>query len=315
MFIFRRGLSSKEENPLTLTPSPSSKKTFSFASDGTDVTHSSVQSESLTQQAPAINEFLDLETFKTQPCPQNKPHNFKTCTFFHGFKDRRRVGGFYSSDLCKRAEKCEMEDQCPFSHNYIEQMYQKDKYKTKFCGVYPNNIKNCEYGQFCSFAHSEQEILVDLLHNYDFDDDFYMFHYKTVWCPFNLDLHDKSLCVYAHNWQDFRRKPHLFEYDPKGCGLWRYNDVLTDYNIGCPNGLACKYSHGWKESEFHPLSYKVIPCSTITCAKGLLCPGYHNNRDRRSVVYFFNYSILSYKQEFCRLVSRANSLKLTQETG
>ena len=39
--------------------------------------------------------------------------------------------------------------------------------------------------------------------------EFYMFYFKTEWCPYNTE-HNKAQCVYAHNWQDFRRKPHLF---------------------------------------------------------------------------------------------------------
>lgn len=30
--------------------------------------------------------------------------------------------------------------------------------------------------------------------------DFYMFHFKTVWCPYREDDHDRKVCVYAHNW-------------------------------------------------------------------------------------------------------------------
>lgn len=86
------------------------------------------------------------------------------------------------------------------SHNRVEQLYRPDKYKTKFCSYYPNNIEKCEYGAYCSFAHSESDIVIDLIHNYEYDLEFYLFHYKTVWCPFNLAKHEKSLCVYAHNW-------------------------------------------------------------------------------------------------------------------
>ena len=49
----------------------------------------------------------------------------------------------------------------------------------------------CEYGRFCSFAHSEMEIGIELIHNFEFDEDFWVFWYKTVWCPFNLSFHDK----------------------------------------------------------------------------------------------------------------------------
>ena len=78
---------------------------------------------------------------------------------------------------------------------------------------YPNNLKNCEYETFCSFAHSENDIVIELIHNLEYDDDFYMFYFKSVWCPFNLTQHDKALCVYAHNWQDYRRKPNIYIYE------------------------------------------------------------------------------------------------------
>ena len=130
-------------------------------------------------------------------------HNHKHCPFYHNSKDRKRLGNFYSADLCEYVEKSE---QCPFgemcihSHNRVEQLYQPDKYKTKFCTFYPNNLVNCDYGTYCSFAHSENDIVIELIHNLEYDDDFYMFYFKTVWCPFNLTSHDKALCVYAHNW-------------------------------------------------------------------------------------------------------------------
>lgn len=42
----------------------------------------------------------------------------------------------------------------------------------------------CDYGQYCSFAHSDAEITIDLIDKYKQDSDFYCFHYKTVWCPY-----------------------------------------------------------------------------------------------------------------------------------
>ena len=86
------------------------------------------------------------------------------------------------------------------AHNRVEQLYRPEKYKKKFCSKYPDNLDKCEYGDFCSFAHSEEDILIDLIHNYPYDEDFFMFVFKTEWCPFNLTKHDKSQCVYAHNW-------------------------------------------------------------------------------------------------------------------
>jgi len=42
----------------------------------------------------------------------------------------------------------------------------------------------CEYGEYCSFAHSESEATIDLIGKYEYDVDFYYFHFKTVWCPY-----------------------------------------------------------------------------------------------------------------------------------
>ena len=39
-----------------------------------------------------------------------------------------------------------------------------------------------------------------MIDKFDKDIDFYMFHFKTVWCPYNEDDHKRDICVYAHNW-------------------------------------------------------------------------------------------------------------------
>jgi hypothetical protein len=60
--------------------------------------------------------------------------------------------------------------------------YRLEKYKTKMCA----NLLNpgdCEMGKFCPFAHEESELQGELIHNLEFDEDFYLFHFKTVWCP------------------------------------------------------------------------------------------------------------------------------------
>ena len=139
---------------------------------------------------------------------------FGVCQY-NNSKDKNRPVSFYSAEICEfaeREENCPNGDLCQKSHNRVEQLYRADKYKTKFCSFYPNYLEKCEYGIFCSFAHNENDILVELIHNLVYDDDFFMFKYKTVWCPFNLTQHDKSLCVYAHNWQYYRRSPHIYHY-------------------------------------------------------------------------------------------------------
>lgn len=77
------------------------------------------------------------------------------------------------------------------------------------------------------------------------DMDFYLFHFKTSWCPFTKD-HNKAQCVYAHNWQDFRRKPHIFNYDAYMCPNWKSGTFIMAYQEGCPLQWRCEHSHGWK---------------------------------------------------------------------
>lgn len=258
----------------------------------TDVTLSSVVTEPSQNmnsiQINALNtypiEHLDIQNFKLKPCAQTTQHNHKQCPFYHNSKDRKRPGNFYSSDLCEYAEtpeNCPNGDMCLKAHNRVEQLYKPDKYKTKFCGHYPLNLHLCEYGTFCSFAHNEHDITIDLIHNYEYDDDFYMFHYKTIWCPFNLTQHDKALCVYAHNWQDYRRKPQAYSYDPLPCPNWKSTDFIVNYEDGCPLKEKCSKCHGWKELEYHPLNYKTKHCPSKNCVKGRDCPHYHHMKERR----------------------------------
>lgn len=117
----------------------------------------------------------------------------------------------YSPELCKHAEtdKCPKGDACPDSHNKVERLYHVEKYKTKFCSTYPKKLDKCEYGEYCSFAHSNKDIKINLLQYMKKDEDYYMHHFKTEWCPLTKE-HNKAMCEYAHNWHDFRRKTSVF---------------------------------------------------------------------------------------------------------
>ena len=75
------------------------------------------------------------------------------------------------------------------SHNRVEDFYHPEKYKSKFCQSYPDKIYSCDYGDMCAFAHHENELSVDVLEKMEKDSDFYMFHFKTVWCPFSDKEH------------------------------------------------------------------------------------------------------------------------------
>lgn len=155
--------------------------------------------------------------FKTMKCTnENKEHNKIKCWMYHDeTKDRRRKLGTYRSERCQfimKKKLCPEGDRCTFAHNMVEEFYHPEKYKAKFCGSYTDKSGICKYGSYCSFAHSEAEISVDLIDKYERDADFYMFHFKTAWCPYNEDDHARDICVFAHNWQDYRRKPYQYPY-------------------------------------------------------------------------------------------------------
>ena len=255
-----------------------------------NLTHSSLPTEKCKYpQMPRNDLFekLNLDTFKLEPCKIQQTHNHKQCIFYHNNQDRKRPGKFYSEDICeyrKNNQSCPRGDSCPKSHNQVEQLYREEKFKKKFCLHYPKNLELCEYGRYCSFAHEESECLTELIHNYIYDYDFYIFHYKTVSCPFNLNHHVKSLCVYAHNWQDFRRKPNIHNYDQAACPNWNPNERILAYEKGCPHVLNCTKCHGWKEAEYHPLNYKTKKCpNEKNCRRSQDCPHYHNVEEQRHI--------------------------------
>jgi hypothetical protein len=133
------------------------------------------------------------------------------CTYVTGGKN----SGNYNRE-------CPNGDSCERSHNRVEEFYHPDKYKAKFCASYLNGpaeslngqsvAEKCDYQEFCSFAHTREELSIELIEDYVIDMDFYMYHFKTVWCPYRDDDHDRKICVYSHNWQDYRRKPAVFTY-------------------------------------------------------------------------------------------------------
>ena len=143
-----------------------------------------------------VVQLLDLNVFKTVPCKNAGQHNPKKCLYYHesNKKDRRRVPSGYISEMCPFAngnskKECPYGDDCIRCHNRVEDFYHPEKYKTKFCSTYPDKVDQCEYGSLCAFAHHEAELSVHVLEKMERDSDFYMFHFKTVWCPFSDKEH------------------------------------------------------------------------------------------------------------------------------
>lgn len=204
---------------------------------------------------------LDLSFFKTEKWINEAKHNPKHWQYYHSLKDRRRGLMDYSTDLCRFAEtdKCAKGDKCRLSHSNVERLYHPDKYKKKFWDTFGHEVNTCEYSNYWSFAHIVSEIKIELIHKIPKDINFFMFYFKTEWWPFRKD-HHKADCVYAHNWQDFRRKPHIFHYRNTKWENWRSARYITKYSEGCYNMETCMYSHGWKEEYYHPVSYKIHPC-------------------------------------------------------
>lgn len=245
-----------------------------------------------TKSTPLISEskdeikHLNLLNFKVYRCEKTNCADLKSCPYFHSGADRRRdmIRHKYVSDLCENISRglvCPFHDTCKYSHNHFESLYHPTKYKKRFCNSYPDKLETCKYSQFCSYAHSEEELLVVLLHNYVYDRDFYLFLYKTQFCPFSYIPHNRASCVYAHNWQDLRRNPAEARTKPFSCPNWKQKTFLLHYSDGCPYGSKCEFSHGWKEADFHPANYKRIKCEKKGCHKSDACPQFHTEADKR----------------------------------
>lgn len=230
---------------------------------------------------PRIVPFLQ---FKTIECTVKTYHDHKQCPLYHSSKDRRRCPQKhkYEPDLCPTVAAgkiCQNYETCKFSHNTVEQFYHPKKYKTKLCsGLGPGSAGHkCIYSNFCSFAHSEDELRIKKLHHMPKTPEFFKYFYKTVYCPFN-HVHDKSSCEYAHNVQDFRRDPREISYNAETCKKWNGSTEISKYEDGgCNFNEACKKCHGWKELEYHPKFYKTRLCTHAEkCSRadcGYLHPG------------------------------------------
>lgn len=240
---------------------------------------------SINDEGMNQNQF-NLDFFKVKPCMKKGNHNLKVCPYHHD-KDRRRPTNIYmyTPPMCQyilRKENCPNGENCRYSHNKLEQLYHPERYKRKFCHYYPHNIDKCDYEDFCSFAHNESQILIDLLHNIKQDTNFYLYKYKTVFCPYIYE-HDRNQCVYAHNPQDLRRDPNQFKYNPVQCIYWSQGQIFNYEEGGCPKQMECKNCHGWKELEYHPLYYKTKPCNNGKKCNKKDCPFYHSTAEKRTV--------------------------------
>lgn len=225
---------------------------------------------------------IDLDTYKVFPCQNKEAHTKGVCPFYHSRQDQRRSlqEVEYSAEECQFLLKCPIFDKCLFSHNTVEQFYHLTRYKTRFCSSYPNS-KKCKFGDFCSFAHKEEELLLEFkLHKMPKNEDFFLYYFKTILCPFPYD-HDKASCEYYHNPQDLRRSLQTYEYNAKECPKWVKYDINCYEDGKCDDLFGCLMCHGWKEYEFHFNVYKTKKCTDGTLCKKKICPYYHTLDEKR----------------------------------
>ena len=86
-------------------------------------------------------------------------------------------------------------------------------------------------------------------------EEFFMYYYKTAFCPNTTERHDWAQCIYAHRAQDFRRAPHKFRYFPESCP-----HAVNNKAEACPKGKSCEFAHSRFEQFYHPLKYRAQPC-------------------------------------------------------
>lgn len=163
-------------------------------------------------------------------------------------------------------------------------------HKQRFCASYPD-VAQCRRGAACAFAHSRAEAemctpLLDIVQEQQdpsaLTEDFFMYKFKTLWCPVGVQ-HDWQTCVYAHNYQDARRRVSI-GYGPRPCPYWAKKDPNAEYSQRCPLGLRCPYSHGAKEQLYHPQYFRTVICRdlrTKSCPRLKLCAFFHKRGEKR----------------------------------
>lgn len=222
---------------------------------------------------------LDLSTFKTESCTISTPHEIKRCFYSHFPSETRRSlnAVFYSKILCSQKNSCN-NSQCKYAHNYIEQIYHVDNYKRKYCKDFIESGR-CKYAEFCALAHSDYELKINPLHLLPISKDFLLFFFKTEFCPFSKINHDRFTCVYAHNWQDYKR-PFFNNLKPSPCKKWDKDKEILEYTEGCPLGFNCDHCHGWKECEYHIVNFKKFFCKKGSkCERKEVCSFKHDDKD------------------------------------
>lgn len=198
---------------------------------------------------------LNLDRFKVELCGQLCGR--RDCSLAHSPQElRRRLSAVgYRKEICG-GENCRG-GACGFAHNTFEVLFHPENYRKKLCQEFLGG--GCLNGAFCEGVHSFEEAKFRPLHLMPVDRNFLFFHFKSEFCPYSWVTHHAFSCVYAHNWQDYKR-PFSSFLKPISCPNWDKSSKLTEYEQGCPEGFSCGFCHGWKELEYHPAVFKTVNC-------------------------------------------------------
>jgi len=175
--------------------------------------------------------------------------------------------------LCKyyiQNKQCPLYPECPYAHNQVEKSYHPSNYRKRLCKL----EENCQSKDICVYAHSRAELTINRIDELPRDQEFYVKFYKTVFCPFQHE-HNRAGCVFAHNFQDFRRDVRNYNYSITPCKQWKKKKEVYKYSDGCRNGMNCKFAHGWKERDFHPSRYMKEVCDMNGSCDRPHCPFIH----------------------------------------
>ena len=117
---------------------------------------------------------------------------------------------------------------------------------------------------------------------------YFMFLYKVRACPINKQLKicgfNKKVDISLNRKVNNKSEWFLIDgcFDHHSNGFMRRNDTM-DGNEPCL--MAKVFTWNIYERLFHPESYKKYLCKDYDknglCQRGLICPYYHSNRDRR----------------------------------
>jgi hypothetical protein len=113
---------------------------------------------------------------------------------------------------------------------------------------------------------------------------FYMYRYKSSWCPDRKDSHDSKSCIYAHHMRDFRRPPEIFKYAAEDCESMQKADGQEYTWELCPNGLLCKKCHTTVEKLYHPDQYKRKNCDRHRCNQQEICAFHHGPQEKNQAL-------------------------------